>query len=69
MLLCFIDKHDYQKEKGVHDGLGITNEEIQVFRGEGKKEDSKFLEGEIIVMNKNEVIMKLYQGWYLLEKK
>jgi len=64
-----MDKHGYQREKGVHDGLGITNEEIQVFRGEGKREDSKFLEGEIIVMNKNKVIMKLYQGWYLLEKK
>lgn len=64
-----VDKHDYQKEKGVHDGLGIANEEIQVFVGEGQIEEGKLLDGEIIVINEDEVIIKLYQGWYLLEKK
>lgn len=64
-----LDKHDYQKEKGVHDGLGVTNEEIQIIVGEEQVEGGKILDGEIIIINKNEIIIKLYQGWYLLEKK
>ena len=64
-----LDKHDYQKEKGVNDGLGISSREIQIFVGEGQTGDGKLLDGEIVVINDSEVIMKLYQGWYLLEKK
>ena len=64
-----LDKHDYQKEKGVNDGLGISNREIQIFVGEGQAGDGKLLDGEIVVINDSEAIMKLYQGWYLLEKK
>lgn len=63
-----MNKYDYQKEKGVYDGLGIVNEEIQVFKDKGLIREGKILEGEIIVINEKEIVMKLYQGWYLLEK-
>ncbi len=62
------DKYDYQNGKGIHDELGLTNEEIQVFAGNTHAPDGAVLEEEIVAVSRTEVIMKIYQGWYLLEK-
>ena len=62
------DKYDYQNGKGIHDELGLTNEEIQVFAGNTPAPDGAVLDGEIVAVSRTEVIMKIYQGWYLLEK-
>ena len=63
-----VDKYDYQNRKGIHDELGLTNEEIQVFAGNIREPEDTILDGEIIVVNRTEVIIKIYQGWYLLER-
>ncbi len=62
------DKYDYQNEKRIHDELGITNDEIQVFKGKTSESESAILDGEIVAVSESEVIIKIYQGWYLLEK-
>ena len=63
-----IDKYEYQNKKRIHDELGITNEEIQVITGDMIDSSGILLDGEIVVVNESEVIVKIYQGWYLLEK-
>ena len=62
------DKYDYQNEKGIHDELGLTNEKIQVFAGNIPAPDGAVLDGEIVAVSRTEVIVKIYQGWYLLKK-
>ncbi len=63
-----VDKYDYQNGKGIHDELGLTNEEIQVFAGNIPAPDGAVLDGEIVAVSRTEIIMKIYQGWYLLKK-
>ena len=63
-----VDKYGYQNEKGIHDELGLTNEEIQVFTGNIREPGNSILDGEIVAVSRTEVIIKIYQGWYLLEK-
>lgn len=65
---AILDKYDYQNEKGIHDELGIENEEIQVITGKGGLRKGKYLDGEIVVINEKEIIMKIYQGWFLLNR-
>lgn len=65
---AIVDKYGYQNEKGIHDELGLTNEEIQVFTGNIKEPGNSILDGEIVAVSRTEVIIKIYQGWYLLEK-
>lgn len=63
-----VDKYNYQNEKKIHDELGIINDVIQIFKGNVSKSQSSILDGEIVVINESEVIIKIYQGWYLLER-
>ena len=63
-----VDKYDYQNRKGIHDELGLTNEEIQVFAGNIREPEDTILDGEIVAVSRTEVIIKIYQGWYLLER-
>ena len=65
---AIVDKYGYQNEKGIHDELGLTNEEIQVFTGNIREPGNSILDGEIVAVSRTEVIIKIYQGWYLLEK-
>ena len=65
---AIVDKYGYQNEKGIHDELGLTNEEIQVFTGNIREPENSILDGEIVAVSRTEVIIKIYQGWYLLEK-
>lgn len=63
------DKYEYQNERKIHDELGIVNDKLQIFTGIGQKGGGKYLEGELVVISEKEVIIKIYQGWYLLEKR
>lgn len=62
-----VDKYDYQSENQIYDELGIENKSIQVFAGK-KQAGGKLLNGDMVIINKDEIIVKIYQGWYLLEK-
>ncbi len=64
-----VNKYEYQNEKKIHDELGLTNEEIQVFDGNPQDTLDAVLDGEIVAVSDTEVIIRIYQGWYLLEKK
>ncbi len=57
----------YEAEKGIHDRLGVTNEDILVYTAniEGQT-DEMLWNGDIIVIDENRIIVKLYQGWYML---
>ena len=66
---CIEDKYDYQNKRKIHDELGLTNEKILVFKGKKTVENSNILDGEIITVSDSEVIIKIYQGWYLMEKR
>ena len=64
-----VDREDYEKAKGIHDELGILNDSIQVFTGELAVESEKnILNNEFIVINEAEIIVKIEQGWFLLQK-
>lgn len=63
-----VDKYGYQNEKGIHDELGLTNEKIQVWSGIPENLSCAVLDGEIVAVSESEVITRIYQGWYLLEK-
>lgn len=63
-----VDKYDYQNKRGIHDELGLTNEKIQVWTGIPLDSSYSVMDGEMITVSKSEVITKIYQGWYLLEK-
>ena len=64
-----VDIYQYQNEKRIHDELGISNEQIQVFHAESENNAANGLwDGDIVVVDKNKIIMKLYQGWFLLER-
>ncbi len=65
---AIVNKYGYQNTKGIHDELGLTNEEIQVFTGNIREPENSILDGEIVAVSRTEVIIKIYQGWYLLEK-
>lgn len=76
------DKHDimqfetytcntknYQYVKGIHDELGIINDEIQVITGQFAEENEQsLLDGDIVIIDKKNIIVKIEKGWYLLEK-
>ncbi len=49
--------------------MGLTNERILVFKGKKTVENSIILDEEIIIVSESEVIIKIYQGWYLMEKR
>ena len=63
-----VNKYEYQNEKKIHDELGLTNEEIQVFAGTLPEATDMVLDGEIVAVSDSEVMIRIYQGWYLLEK-
>ncbi len=63
-----VDKSDYQNKKGIHDELGLTNEKIQVWAGIPLDSSYTVMDGEMVVVSESEVITRIYQGWYLLEK-
>lgn len=63
------DIQEYQTEKGIHDELGITNDKIQVVKGIFEDEEKEMLlDGEIVVIDDKRMIVKIDQGWYMLEK-
>ena len=63
--VSIVDKYDYQNKKGIHDELGIENDKIQVFSG---NDCNGLWDGDIVVIDESEIIIKLYQGWYLPER-
>lgn len=61
---------NYQYVKGIHDELGIINDEIQVVMGQFvEKNDQSLLDGDIVIIDNKNIIVKIERGWYLLEKK
>lgn len=66
---ALLERIYYERGRGIHDELGITNKEIQVITGNsGERWKEHLLDNEIIVINESEIIIKIAQGWYLLEK-
>ena len=64
-----VDKIIYEKEKGINDELGITNEKIEVITATfNDKDGGNILDNEIVVVNENKIIMKIHNGWFLLIK-
>lgn len=63
------DRKAYEKEKGINDELGISNEKIEVIVAEPKDGDKEgILDNEIVVIDKTRIIMKIDEGWFLLTK-
>lgn len=63
------DRKAYEKERGINDELGISNEKIEVIVAKTEeKEETTVLDNEIIVINKTRIIMKIDKGWFLLTK-
>ena len=64
-----VDTKTYQKEEGIHDELGLTNEEIQVLDVDVANDSEAMLwDGKIVVVSEEKMIIKLHQGWFLLVK-
>ena len=60
---------DYEESKGIHDELGISNKKIQVFTMNFSDDlNTSLLDGEIVVVNEEKIIIKIQQGWFLLSK-
>lgn len=59
-----VSRENFEKGKGIHDGLSIYDDEINVC-------DIKCDNGEDIIcvlVNKNNVIMHIEQGWFMLKR-
>jgi len=64
-----VDRKAYEKEKGINDELGISNEKIEAIVAEPKEGDKEgILDNEIVVIDKTRIIMKIDEGWFLLTK-
>ncbi len=62
-----VDTVSYEKENGIHDRLGVTNEDILVYTANiDGQTDEMLWNGDVIVIDENRIIVKLYQGWYML---
>lgn len=60
---------NYQYMRGIHDELGIINDEIQVIAGQFEENsEQSLLDGDIVVIDNKNIIVKIERGWYLLEK-
>ena len=60
---------NYQYMRGIHDELGIINDEIQVIAGQFEEgSEQSLLDGDIVVIDNKNIIVKIERGWYLLEK-
>ena len=60
---------NYQYMRGIHDELGIINDEIQVIAGQFEENrEQSLLDGDIVVIDNMNIIVKIERGWYLLEK-
>ena len=64
-----VNTEDYEKKKGIHDELGITNDRIEVVKADITNSSGEMLwDGEIVVVNETQIIVRLYQGWFWLVK-
>lgn len=60
---------NYQSVKGIHDELGIISDEIQVITGQfAEKSERSLLDGDIVVIDNKNIIVKIENGWYLLSR-
>lgn len=60
---------NYQYTRGIHDELGIINDEIQVIASQFEENsEQSLLDGDIVVIDNMNIIVKIERGWYLLEK-
>lgn len=64
-----VNTETYEKEKEIHDKLGITNEQIEIVKADIIDPSEEMLwDGEFVVVNETQIIIKLYQGWFWLVK-
>lgn len=59
-----VSKDTFEQEYGIHEGLGLEDDELEVWYGMGK--DNNVI--QLIPINSNEIIMPLEGQWFLLTK-
>lgn len=59
-----VSKDTFEQEYGIHEGLGLEDDELEVWYGMGK--DNNII--QLIPINSNEIIMPLKEQWFLLTK-
>lgn len=62
---------EFEEYRQIHDKLGVTNDSIEVFYLTKDNESIENIQGDgrvIVAVSKNEIMLHLGEGWFLLEK-
>lgn len=60
-----VSRENFEKEKGIHDGLSIYDDEINVCKIKCDNSEDVFC----VLVNKDNIILHIEQGWFMLNRR